>query len=64
MRAPSVGLVLSAVKIRLFMRRGTVERPSSYGLGGPSQPRHNIRDRARLLDKLAGHREPISDSGR
>ena len=28
MRAPSVGFVLSAVKIRLFMWRTTVERPS------------------------------------
>ena len=56
MRAPSVGLALSAVEIRLFMWRRTVERPSSYGWRGPSQPRQtNIRDRARLLDTLAGY---------
>jgi hypothetical protein len=62
MRAPSVGLAIS-VEISLFMRRTTIERPNSYGLGGSSQPRHNIRDRARLLDTLAGYREPTSDSG-
>jgi len=56
MRAPSVGLAISAVELRLFMWRTTMERPNSYGLRGPSQPdRHNIRDRARLLDTLAGY---------
>jgi hypothetical protein len=39
MRAPSVGVVLSAAKIRLFMRRTTVERLTSCGLRGPARPR-------------------------
>jgi hypothetical protein len=63
MSAPSAGLAIS-FEIRLFMRRTTIERRNSYGLGGTSQPRHTIRDRARLLDTLAGYGEPMSDSGR
>jgi hypothetical protein len=54
MRAPSVGLAISDVEFRLFIWRTTVERPNSYGRGGSSQPGHNIRGHARLLDTLAG----------
>jgi hypothetical protein len=46
MRAPSVGFALSAVEIRLFMWRRTVERPSSYGWRGPQPRQTNIRDTA------------------
>jgi hypothetical protein len=64
MRAPSVGLVLSAVKIRLFMWRTTVERPNSYGLRGPSQPhRQNIRD-VPTFSTCSPATESRSDPGR